>query len=250
MQDLAAMPYLIASLEDVSELPIVRHEAAEALGALSDSSALPILEKYLKDPEQVVRETCELAVAKIQHEMRVKEGKESPESSIYASVDPAPALKEKLTSEQLESRLMDDTMSLFDRYKAMFTLRNLGTEEAVLALAKGFEDDSALFRHEIGTSVLLISEISTNYTAYVFGQMQHPASVPSLMKVLENELEDPMVRHECAEALGSIATDECMNILQKYATSSAEKETKREIVRESCLVGLDIYDYEVSTATH
>ena len=80
--------------------------------------------------------------------------------------------------------------------------------------------------------------------------MQHPASVPSLMKVLENEAEDPMVRHECAEALGSIATDDCMNILQKYATSAAEKETKREIVRESCLVGLDIYEYEVSTSAH
>ena len=74
MQDLAAMPYLIASLENVEELPIVRHEAAEALGALSDPSALPFLEKYLNDPERVVRETCELAVAKIQHDIKVKQG--------------------------------------------------------------------------------------------------------------------------------------------------------------------------------
>ncbi len=63
---------------------------------------------------------------------------------------------------------MDVNLGLFERYKAMFSLRNLGTEEAVLQLARGFEDDSALFRHEI---------------AYVFGQLQHVASVPSLIKV-------------------------------------------------------------------
>jgi deoxyhypusine monooxygenase len=46
--------------------------------------------------------------------------------------------------------LMNTQLTLFQRYRAMFSLRNLGTEEAVLALAEGFQDDSALFRHEIG----------------------------------------------------------------------------------------------------
>ena len=41
-------------------------------------------------------------------------------------------------------------LPLFQRYRAMFSLRNMGTEEAVLALAHGFTDKSALFRHEIG----------------------------------------------------------------------------------------------------
>lgn len=50
----------------------------------------------------------------------------------------------------------------------MFSLRNIGTDEAVLALATGFDDTSALFRHEI---------------AYIFGQMQHPKSVEPLQKV-------------------------------------------------------------------
>jgi deoxyhypusine monooxygenase len=68
----------------------------------------------------------------------------------------------------------------------MFALRNRGTEEAVLQLASGFQDSSALFRHEI---------------AYVFGQMQHPASVPSLIATLSKPGESDMVRHECAEAL-------------------------------------------------
>ena len=148
MQDLAAMPYLIASLKDLNELPIVRHEAAEALGALSDESALPILREFLMDSERVVRETCELAIAKIEHDKNEKE--ECDVESAYASVDPAPALPVRLTVQELEERLLSDSLSLFDRYKAMFSLRNLGTEEAVLALAKGFADDSTLFRHEVG----------------------------------------------------------------------------------------------------
>ena len=82
----------------------------------------------------------------------------------------------------------------------MFALRNKATEESVLALCDGLSDSSALFRHEIG---------------YVLGQLQHPASIPSLAKALSDTNEVGMVRHECAEALGSIATEECMQILAK-----------------------------------
>ena len=104
--------------------------------------------------------------------------------------------------------------------RAMFTLRNLGSEEAVLALVAGLGDESALFRHEIGEMLFLTcseptSPRSTRITlvqpppsAYVLGQIQHPSSVPGLRVCLENEGENYMVRHECAEALGAIATEE------------------------------------------
>jgi deoxyhypusine monooxygenase len=36
------------------------------MGAISSPSSLPILKQYLSDPERVVRETCEIAIAKIQ----------------------------------------------------------------------------------------------------------------------------------------------------------------------------------------
>ena len=49
-----------------------------------------------------------------------------------------------------------------------------------------------------------------------------------------------MVRHECAEALGSIATDECMKVLDDY------KEDKEVVVKESCEVALDMCEYENS----
>jgi deoxyhypusine monooxygenase len=41
--------------------------------------------------------------------------------------------------------------------------------------------------------------------AYVLGQLQNKAASDALSTVLKNVDEHPMVRHEAAEALGSIA---------------------------------------------
>lgn len=83
-----------------------------------------------------------------------------------------------------------------------------------------------------------LSNTIINSVAYVFGQMQHPASVPSLIKTLTKSHEVNMVRHEAAEALGSIATPEVFPILDKYRRDS------EPVVRESCIVALDMYEYE------
>jgi len=42
------------------------NQAAEAIGAISASSSVPILKQFLFDPERTVRETCEIAIAKIE----------------------------------------------------------------------------------------------------------------------------------------------------------------------------------------
>lgn len=84
---------------------------------------------------------------------------------------------------------------------------------------------SALFRHEI---------------AFVLGQMQEAASVPYLRESLEDPEENEMVRHECAEALGSIAHPDCQKILNNYL------DDKKQVVRESCVIALDMCEYENS----
>jgi deoxyhypusine monooxygenase len=48
--------------------------------------------------------------------------------------------------EDLRSILLDTQAPLFERYRTMFALRNIGTAAAVDALAAGFSDDNALFR--------------------------------------------------------------------------------------------------------
>ena len=62
MQDNCAVPYLIQRLEDINEDLMVRHEAAEALGAIGDRTALVTLEKFVNDPEPVISESCEVAL--------------------------------------------------------------------------------------------------------------------------------------------------------------------------------------------
>ena len=62
MQDPHAVPHLIERLEDGEEDVMVRHEAAEALGAIGDRTALDVLERFVDDDEVVIAESCEVAL--------------------------------------------------------------------------------------------------------------------------------------------------------------------------------------------
>lgn len=62
MQDPHAVPHLIERLEDREEDVMVRHEAAEALGAIGDRTALDVLERFVDDDEVVIAESCEVAL--------------------------------------------------------------------------------------------------------------------------------------------------------------------------------------------
>ena len=62
MQDSNAVPHLIDRLEDKDEDIMVRHEAAEALGAIGDRTALSVLDKFVDDDEVVIAESCEVAL--------------------------------------------------------------------------------------------------------------------------------------------------------------------------------------------
>lgn len=227
-----ALPVLNQVLGDFSQDPMVRHEAGEALGAIGCTESIEVLQKYISSEEHVaVRETCEIAIDNILKNHQASDADkaildaDSEGSLMFGSVDPAPPAKVFLPTSALRDQLLNSALPLFDRYKAMFALRNQGTKEAALALCDGLEDESALFRHEIG---------------YVLGQLKEPVSIPALSRALAKPEEAPMVRHECAEALGSIASDECVKILEQYIKDPVD------VVRESCLVALDICEYENS----
>ena len=65
-----AVPFLRHVIEDRQEDGMCRHEAAEALGALGDWSSLDLLRRRRDDPseEEVVKETCDIAVERIEWE--------------------------------------------------------------------------------------------------------------------------------------------------------------------------------------
>ncbi|KAH9909107.1 deoxyhypusine hydroxylase [Xylariomycetidae sp. FL2044] len=232
----AAVPPLRKVLADLQEDSMCRHEAAEALGALGDAGNLDILRQFRdrEGEEVIIKETCEIAIDRIEWENSEQRKKEKLHQSDFASVDPAPPMPESSqTVEELEKVLMDTSSPLFLRYRAMFALRDLASPPdlptavpAVQALAKGFADSSALFRHEI---------------AFVFGQLSHPASIPALTSALSNLQEASMVRHEAAEALGSLGEEEGVEDTLKKFLHDEEK-----VVRESVIVALDMADFEQS----
>jgi len=123
--------------------------------------------------------------------------------------------------------LNNHELTIFERYKALFKLRNIGTEEAVLAICSSLYDDKngPLFLHEV---------------CYVLGQLQHPSSIPALTHTLEKKENHAMVRHEAAEAIGNVGGDESLPLLQQF------KEDDIPVVKDSCEIALDIHDYNVS----
>ena len=62
MQNNVALPSLIERLDDLQEHVMVRHEAAEAMGAIGDISVKQVLEKHLADLNPEVSESCEVAL--------------------------------------------------------------------------------------------------------------------------------------------------------------------------------------------
>ncbi|KAF4551506.1 Deoxyhypusine hydroxylase [Elsinoe fawcettii] len=239
-RNFAAVPHLTSVLENRSEDPMCRHEAAEALGALGHEGSLVLLKQLRDDTKEevVVRETCDIAVDRIEWEHK-SQGTEQEriKGSDFASIDPAPPTamldgrSTGLSIPELEGVLLDDKRGLFERYRAMFALRDLASPPdletavpAVQALAKGFGDKSALFRHEI---------------AFVFGQLSHPASIPALVEALSDQKEESMVRHEAAEALGSLGDEEGVeDILRRFI------DDPEQVVRESIVVALDMAEFE------
>jgi len=223
MQSVEAIPILASVLGQMEEHPMVRHEAGEALGAIGDDSCLDILKSYDNDPVTEVRETVQLALDRI---AQIK--KQIPDNindGPYKSVDPALPMRGCTDVELLGKILMDEKLTLTQRYQAMFTLRDLNTPESIEALGKGLKGSSALFRHEI---------------AFVLGQVQNEQSISVLVENLRDPEENEMVRHECAEALGAIGTKECESVLKEFLTDP------KRVVKESCEVALDICEYEMS----
>lgn len=77
--------------------------------------------------------------------------------------------------------LQDRSKPLKDRFRALFTLKNLGGQEAIDIIASCFDDGSALLKHEL---------------AYCLGQMQDKYALKPLIQVLEDKSQEAMVRHE------------------------------------------------------
>ena len=116
----------------------MRHEAAEALGAIAAPDCLEVLQQHTTDSCQEVAETCQLALGRLQYLQQKQaagaaaaaaEGRKDTaaaaaaaaaaadageEESPYYSVDPTPALPSSTPIEQLRSILLDPQQPMFE----------------------------------------------------------------------------------------------------------------------------------------
>jgi hypothetical protein len=95
-------------------------------------------------------------------------------------MSPAPLVSVDLAKvEKLEEKLTADTTSLSEKYRILFSLRNIAGHRAHSAMLLGLKDTSALYRHEV---------------AYCLGQRQDPAAIEALKRILGDTSEHGMVR--------------------------------------------------------
>ena len=122
------------------------HEAVEALGNLSDENTNKLIEQYKNSNSEIsemVLETCELALDLIKWNTETNFGESEGldlKKLKFKTNDPAPPYNIASDTEKyqsvawLQEQLLDGTKKLFDRYRAMFTLRELCTKESCKAI--------------------------------------------------------------------------------------------------------------------
>ena len=85
---------------------------------------------------------------------------------------------------RIADTLLNQAQPLKDRFRALFSLKNVGSQYAIDSISKCFTDPSSLLKHE---------------AAYCLGQMQNEAAIPCLTAVLEDSTQEPIVRHEAGK---------------------------------------------------
>lgn len=139
----------------------------------------------------------------------------------------------------LRKALTSETVPLARRFRALFSLKHYAciyppteiTIPAIHAIASAFSSPSALLKHEL---------------AYCLGQTRNVAAVPFLRRVLQDLEQDPMCRHEAAEALGALGDEGSLEILSRMRDDAGEK----EVVRETCEIAVERIEWEHSGKRH
>jgi len=151
---------------------MVRHECAEALGGIGAIRSIPVLQQTMVSASHIpeLAETCDISIqfmnwthqggyASDPNSMKEQPIVSACMKSPYYTHDPAPAHPSHahMTTQQLvQDVLCNPSLPLFDRYRAMFSLRNRGDADAVIGLGQALLHEystSALFRHELPLSL-------------------------------------------------------------------------------------------------
>ena len=190
---------------------IVLHEAVEALGNINSENTLKLLKRFENEQSEILYETCFLTIKLVEWRESTDNGKSEGlnlSKLKFTTNDPAPPFNyirepKYKDIDYLQSIILDNVnFNLFDRYRALFTLRELNTEEAVVAMCQCLTKEnsrqcSALLKHEV---------------AFILAQMEEVChvAVPFLIDCVSNEEEAPIVRHEVLVSLGDMIDDKSL----------------------------------------
>jgi deoxyhypusine monooxygenase len=214
-----------------------------------------------------LEETCYLALRALEE----RENSQNPKSKSvsicacqFQSHDPAHGVEGATVDDipRYEGELKDGGLNLYDRYVAMFTLRNLAgvleggegeeqneNEEKEHQNGEGDADSAKQAAGKLAAVHALASTLDTDTSspvlrheiAFVLGQIESPQAVDALIRNLQNGNDHPMVRHETAIALGTIGSEKAKEALREYSDPVAAG--GEALVYESCAVALDTIAY-------
>jgi deoxyhypusine monooxygenase len=141
----------------------VLHEIVESLGHINHENSVKLLERFSDEQDVILYESCYITKKEIEWKNATENGKTEGldmKALKTESQNPSPPfnyIKEPKYADvnYLKEILLDNqNFDLFERYRALFTLRELETEEAVEALCQAMTKEnkktcSSLLRHEI-----------------------------------------------------------------------------------------------------
>lgn len=133
----------------------------------------------------------------------------------------------------LRNILISEQEPLARRFRALFSLKYLAsldppseeTVPAIEAIAAGFGSPSALLKHEL---------------AYCLGQSRHDVAIEPLRNVLKDRQEDPMCRHEAAEALGALSDKGSLDLLKQFRDAQDEP----DVITETCQLAVERIEWD------
>ncbi|KAG0490839.1 hypothetical protein HPP92_007702 [Vanilla planifolia] len=109
----------------------------------------PLESVWMEDSTLEVLETCELALRRIVDQKIAHKGYQASLKDLrFQSVDPALPASFDGSLDQLSEVLLNEEEEIYERYAALFALRNIGHDASVGVIIKALGAKSALLRHE------------------------------------------------------------------------------------------------------
>lgn len=135
------LSFLEKVVQDTAHSDFVRHEAIEALEDISEEVSLKVLESLKEQQTGILYETYYLKKKQVEWQKATDHGKTEGinlKASLY-DCDPAPWYNYKADTKYADVGFLQRILlnnDIFERYRALYTLRELNTEESLIAICQ------------------------------------------------------------------------------------------------------------------